>query len=1114
MKFLRYITILFFILLTNNLVSLASVGGTLDSSVDTVCYGSNNVTLSLTGQVGSVQYWEMSHSLVGPWITISSTLDEILVSDLTETTYFRAIVLFPATPVDTSTIKTIVVSELTDGGHVSENMTVCASSNGGTLHLNAFTGSITKWQYSNDFGTSWNNISNTTTAHSFTNLSQTAWYRVSVKNGSCPLDYSDIAIVTVSPQTNPGVLHGGDSLCAGINSGELVLDSYSGDIVRWELSYTGTAPWFNISLQNDTMQYQNLLQTAYYRVFVQSGICAGAYSNVVELYVSPQTQGGIVSGQEEVCSGSNSGTVMLSDYTGNIQNWQYSHNYGTTWSDTANITPTLNYSNLHQTTTYRVIVNSGACGVDSSEICTIVVYPKPLVSFQFDTVCFTHATTFINTTSIASGNIVNNSWDFGNGDGNNSFNPIYTYAAHGNYTVKLVSMSNHSCIDSAVFVVPVKPSPIVSFVTDNVCDRDTVFFTNYSFTPGGGSLSFNWNFGDNLFAADENPFHIYANSNNYNVKLVVRHDNSGCSDSLTVPLSVYPRANVSFLYQNVCLGNAVNYQNTSFLMSGTASYNWEFGDGNTSSLINPHNNFTSAGAYQTVLSVITNNNCIDTASHVVYVNPSPQSAFTTQDICFTDTAYFSNETIYPQSDINYTWNFGNGFTSNDESPNYYYSSPGTYLVTLNASSDSLCQSSFMQFVNVNALPNVDFLANDVCLDDEMQFQNLTTYQSGTAGYVWDFGNSETSVSTSPTLTYSVAGDYVVKLIATIGGMCKDSVSKQVRVFPLPIVDFTSANVCDGEQSYFYDATTIELGAISNFAWDFGDGTNSVQQNPVKQFLNPGTYQVKLSVISNFGCAANLTKHVTVDFMPVSNFVVNNVCDGSPINPLNQSFIESGQMFYDWSFGDNETSILVSPNHIYDSPGIYRLRLLVHSVNGCVDSLVRYVRVYDLPQVYAGLDQTISKGDQIQLNGIGGVISNWTPTSYLSNPSILNPICNTPITTLYVLQSEDLNGCVNSDTVKIEVIDDFKLSPNNIITPDGNGINDTWIIQNIENYSSCNVNVFDRTGSLVFTKKSYNNDWNGENMNGDILPDGTYYYVISFEEKDVVYKGSISILRNK
>lgn len=1114
MKFKLICAICVLVLTSTVLSAQPSVGGTLNSSTDSVCYGVNSVTLSLSGQVGVVQYWEMSNSLSGPWFTISNVNSSMVVSDLTQTSYFRAIVKNGMSPSDTSTVEKIVVSPLSVGGSISGAAEVCASSNSGQLHLTGYTGFVTRWQSSNDGGVNWNNISNTTDFQNYNNLSQTVIYKAEIKSGVCSSVYSDSVLITVSNSTNAGVLSGAANVCAGTNSGFFDLNGYQGEIVQWEKSQTGNDPWIVIQSINDTLYYNNLTETGYYRAMVQSGVCGSEYSNSVLLDVSQPVNGGIVTGQGVACSGSNSGTVLLSDYTGDIINWQYSHDFGTNWNDTANITHTLNYSNLLQTTSFRALVNSGACGNDFSEFATIVVHPKPVVSFSFDTVCYTHATTFQNNSSISSGNIVSNSWDFGNGDGNNSYNPVYTYSSHGNYTVKLIVMSNHSCIDSTVAIVPVRPSPIVNFFTEDVCDRDTVNFENYSFTPGGGVLNYIWSFGDNTTSGDENPFHIYSDAGDYSVQLIVSHSVSGCTDSLTRDLEVFPRVNPSFLFNNVCLGAEMNFQNTSILQSGNASYFWSFGDGGSSTKLNPEHFYTESGSYDVVLTAVTNNYCTDTLSVSVDVNPQPIAEFSFEDVCFTDSTHFINETVYDENDINYNWSFGNGNSSDTESPVHYYSSPGTYLVNLTVSTDSLCQNSVSHFVNVNSLPDVNFMVDDVCLYNLAQFQNQTTYQWGDVDYLWDFDNMQTSDLQSPEIQFSSAGDYNIKLIATINGMCTDSIEKNLKVFPIPQVGFISTNVCDGEQSYFFDDTQIESGSINSFQWDFGDGTNSMQQNPVKQFLNPGTYQVNLSVTSNYGCIAETTEPVTVDFMPIANFVVNSVCDGTPINPLNQSFIQSGQMFFDWDFGDSDTSVLSEPNHLYDSPGFYRLRLLVNSQNGCIDSLIRYVQVYSLPQISAGDDFLISKGDEVQLSGNGAMIYNWFPSTYLSNSIISNPISTPPETIQYILQGEDINGCINTDTVQIVVEEDFKLFPNNIITPDGNGYNDTWKIRNIENYSSCTVNIFDRAGNLVFSKQAYNNDWNGENMNGDILPDATYYYVISFEDSEVIYKGSVSLLRNR
>ncbi len=1108
-----WIFVLGFIVCGLSTYSQVSDGGTAAASPAVVCADANSGTIALNASVGDVLFWEYSTSGSDPWVTISYQNKPLPFNNLQQTTYFRAIVQFGSTPQDTSSVAVVTVNSTTLSGELSENLELCGSGNSGTLSLNDYNGNIIRWEYSNDDGVSWNNITNTNSTYSFTNLSNTNWYRVIVQNGVCSEEISDTAIVTVYPPTNTGAIIGNNDVCADNNSGQVIVTGFTGDIVRWESSNTGFTPWSSIDYQNDTLDYTNLIQTNFYRAFVKSGVCQGIYTDAVEVHVSPVSHGGIVSGHQEVCSGNNSGTLVLSDYVGTIVNWQYSYDYGTTWNDTANINHTLSYSNIEQTTTYRAVIKSGVCSTAYSEICTIVVHPTPEVDFAYDSVCFSHPTNFNNNSSISSGSIVSYSWDFGNGDGNSSTNPVYTYPSHGLFTVKLVAVSNHSCIDSVSAVVPVYPSPVVNFFAANKCNNDSVLFNNNSFSPSGGDIGFEWDFDDGTISDLENPYHVFPAPGNYETSLVVTQIESGCKDSVKHIVEIYPRAEPNFVALNECDGVSIDFNNTTYIEYGSVVSYWAFGDGNFSNDLNPEHLYDEYGEYIVKLTATTNHSCVDTIVKTIYVHPQPIADFSFDNVCFTDSTYFIDESELPEGNLYYNWNFGNGNSSNEQSPAYYYQAPGTYSVELTVYTDSACSSSISKLVNVNALPNVNFVANNECLYSEVNFENLSVIQQGDLEYLWSFGDGNISNEFEPQHLYSSADTFDVKLIATVNGMCADSISRLIVIYPIPEPSFSAENVCDGEMSYFFDETTIESGSIANYDWDFGDGTNSVQQNPIKQYLNPGNYQVNLSVESNFGCESSYSSFVTVDFMPLANFTVNDVCDGVPINPYNMSTIQSGNIFYNWSFGDSQTSIVPDPNHIYSEPGIYRLVLHVESENACIDSLARYVQVFELPNVDAGQDVIISKGDEVRLSGSGGALFTWFPSSYLSNATIANPLASPNETMEYILQVEDANACVNYDTVIIQVNEDFKINPNNIITPDANGINDYWVIENIESYSSCEVFIFDRVGNMVYQKEAYANDWNGENMNGDILPDGTYYYVISFKDTDVVYKGSVSILRN-
>jgi gliding motility-associated-like protein len=171
-----------------------------------------------------------------------------------------------------------------------------------------------------------------------------------------------------------------------------------------------------------------------------------------------------------------------------------------------------------------------------------------------------------------------------------------------------------------------------------------------------------------------------------------------------------------------------------------------------------------------------------------------------------------------------------------------------------------------------------------------------------------------------------------------------------------------------------------------------------------------------------------------------------------------------------------------------------------------------VIVFQKPSVSAGINGSVSLGSTIKLEAIGKDIVSWmwTPGVTLSDSTIYNPAASPLITTVYKVTGTDLNGCINSDTMTVFVLVDYKITPTNVITPNGDGYNDTWYIDNIQNYPNTKVIILNREGMEVYTSDSYDNMWDGT-FNGKKLADGTYYYVIQFKNDPKVYKGAITVL---
>jgi gliding motility-associated-like protein len=114
------------------------------------------------------------------------------------------------------------------------------------------------------------------------------------------------------------------------------------------------------------------------------------------------------------------------------------------------------------------------------------------------------------------------------------------------------------------------------------------------------------------------------------------------------------------------------------------------------------------------------------------------------------------------------------------------------------------------------------------------------------------------------------------------------------------------------------------------------------------------------------------------------------------------------------------------------------------------------------------------------------------------------------TTKYTIKATHLNGCISTDEVNIVVLKDYDLTISNLMTPNNDGKNDTWGIENIENYPGTQVIVVNREGEVVFEDQNYSNNWDGK-FKGKSLPDATYYYIVKFANYDKIYKGAITLL---
>jgi hypothetical protein len=226
-------------------------------------------------------------------------------------------------------------------------------------------------------------------------------------------------LVSTLPLSVGGVVSNSATVCSGTNTNTINVTGNVGNVIRWESSLTGSSPWSSINQTTTHLVYNNITNSIYYRAISKSGNCNEDASSPVIITVNNSSDGGFISGTQNVCSNLNTGVLNLNGNNGTIVQWEYSTNGGTVWNTTAINTSTYNFNNLTQNTRYKVQVVNGICPAAYSNTFLVTVNPLPIVNYTVTTGCQGKNLQFTNTST---GNNTYR-WDFKDGNGTTVTNP-------------------------------------------------------------------------------------------------------------------------------------------------------------------------------------------------------------------------------------------------------------------------------------------------------------------------------------------------------------------------------------------------------------------------------------------------------------------------------------------------------------------------------------------------------------------------------------------------------------------------------------------------------------------------------------------------------------------
>ena len=699
------------------------------------------------------------------------------------------------------------------------------------------------------------------------------------------------------------------------------------------------------------------------------------------------------------------------------------------------------------------ITASNTCDYSSVSWAPVRIYGPPQASFTVNSTnaCVGQSIIITNTSipnSCASSTFTSYFWDFGDGT---TYGPTivdwnvnpqqtinHTYSDTGHYVITLTATNNstNGCGSTSYNTTINIGDTYAEFIADTVCYGNPTHFTDLSWTNFGTITSWYWNFGDGYTSTSQNPSHSFNSAGNYNVCLTVT-SNYGCSNTICHQVHVDTLPYVNFSNTTACLHDTTFFTNLSHGYSAAIISNqWDFGDGTTSTDINPIHVYTSAGSFNVTLTVTDVNGCSNSTVHPVTVNPLPVANFTSDDVCLGNISNFSStSTTSSGSIVSYQWDFGDGSPmGSGNNVTHLYGDTGTYYVTHIVSTNNGCIDSIVLPVRINANPLADFSADTACAGTATIFTDLSDPIDGILNYWnWNFGDGSNSNVQNPTHIYASGGNYNVQLIVRNIYGCIDTINKNIIVKPTPTTNFSFDNACFGTSNNFYDASSHNATSIISWQWDFGDSSISNIQNPSHTYSNYGIYNVSLIVENDMGCFDTMYQNVEVYANPIADFVASVACIGFPTSFQDLSTPLGGTITtWQWNFGDGVgTSNLQNPSWTFSSgTPPYSVSLIISDIHGCTDSITHSINLYPQPTALFTVNNVCSKDtahfiDQ-SFSSNGSIVAwNWNfgdgiGTSNLQNPNYLYSQVSSITTVNPFLIVTDSNGCTDtiSNTVTI------------------------------------------------------------------------------------------------
>lgn len=625
-------------------------------------------------------------------------------------------------------------------------------------------------------------------------------------------------------------------------------------------SGSGSGPY---SVAWDTAGPQEVCLTV-----IDNGCVSPPVCDTVEILPAPAAR---IDGISNQCLKGNSYTFA---HTGGGQILNYAWNLGEPFAVSNLPAPTYSYASAGPKTVYLTIVDSEGClNTDSARF---ELYPDPVADFEAAPVCAGRTTQFIDlTVSSLDDPLISWDWSFGDSGTSPEASPAYRYEAWGNYIATLRVESERGCRDTAARIVRVYDQPAAGFQADAACFGVPVQFAQQS-RYLDSAVVFSWQFGDGNTGSQAAPAYAYAAAGDYPVTLILRNAN-GCADTASGLATVHPLPRALFRGDPVCHDQTTRLDNLSFVDAPGQIVRSRWDLGVPGSLFPTSTSMTlkypKPGAYAVELWVETQHGCADSLTREVRVHANPVADFAFDPVCegqetpFFNRSFIDSQPLGDQID-SWSWDFGDGFTTAGgrvDAPLHVYVQAGQYQASITAVSAFGCANTKTRTVDALRTPALPAITGDtVCFGTQAfllaaapppvvqvdWYESLSAAAPFHTGFTW----------VTPPLTSS--GTYYVESVSAPG--CRSARAPvEARLF------------ADGAPVLQQSSTLVDLPAgevafsvggnfrPEQYLWSFGDGGSSSEPAPVHVYQTPGKYEIRVQLLSEDGCPAELVSQMEV-----------------------------------------------------------------------------------------------------------------------------------------------------------------------------------------------------------------------------------------------------------